>query len=89
MCLCISQIQSGFTMLFHDMFHDVFVYESGLGCLISFDPDMFHDMFVYESGLGCLISFDPDLFHDMFVFESGLRRAQGTPNEALTLQDPL
>ena len=67
MCLCISQIQSGFTMLFHDMFHDVFVYESGLGCLISFDPDMFHDMFVYESGLGCLISFDPDLFHDMFV----------------------
>ena len=26
--------------------------------------------------------------HDMFVHLSGLRRAQGTPNGALTLQDP-
>jgi len=28
------------------------------------------------------------LFHDMFVHKSGLGRAQGNPNEALTLQDP-
>jgi hypothetical protein len=43
-----------------DMFHDMFVYQSGLGRL------MFHDTFVYQSGLGRL------MFHDMFVYQSGL-----------------
>ena len=58
--------------------HDMFVY---------FSPDLngYTECFTVQStknGLGL------DMFHDMSVHQSGLRRAQGTQNEALTLQDP-